>query len=367
MRIDEIKLLLDKARCGDSAAQLALMDAYDKHDYSQNYMCGFSDIILSQLEKDDKKWILPLAKAGNLNAISCLIEGAKRKYSIDEKNDTDSYIGEKITLIGKTYIDDGVTFNLNEREIKQLHRVIEELDNLTEMQLKVLYFNRCIDDVALLESLHEKYRYTFLADKLAECYEHGYINVRLNIERTQYYYELNGFTESKANSILFDNFLLVEKLYSKYNYKCLASELARFYHYGKEEQGLFRNKEKAKHFYTIAGVEYEEGDLNEHPYCVEYVIKGDDVTALKKIIDELTDMVGMPDNELGIYVPVDVLMKCLVGSDEYRGNLIYVKEEENGLVISAEVQDGDEEALGYAIKEVFPNLDVETNIEYPLF
>lgn len=27
---------------------------------------------------------------------------------------------------------------------------------------------------------------------------------------------------------------------------------------------------------------------------------------------------------------------------------------------TAEVQDGDEEALGYAIKGVFPNLDVET-------
>ena len=362
---EEFKSLIQKARYGDNAAVSVLMDSYGSNNISEEYSCPFSNIILSLLEKDDKKWILPLAMVGNLNAISCLIEGSKFKYSEYITSWIDSQTGENIISIGKTYIDGDVTFNLNESEIKQLHRVIYELDNLTEMQLKMLYSNQCLDDVALLESLHKKYQYQFLADKLGECYEQGRFNVEVNIEKSQYYYELNGFTESKANKILFDNFFLVEKLYSKYKYKCLACALAEFYHYGREEQGIFRNKEKAKHFYALAGNEYDD-DFTENPYCIEYIIEGENIAALKKLIDKLTEEVGDPDNGLGIYVPVGVLMKCLVGSDEYHGNLIYVTENENALEISAEVQDGDEFAVAYAIEKAFPDLNVEIESRFLL-
>lgn len=140
--------------------------------------------------------------------------------------------------------------------------------------------------------------------------------------------------------------------------------------WGNEEHGFFIDKEQAKTYYDMAGDTIEEWELwndiddpgEEYPETHIYELSGDSSTlkAVSALIDELCLRFGTPDNEFGLYIPQQALMKTLVGSGSiyYRGNII--KKEltpEGRLVIETESDRG--EPLLHALRQAFPNLHVE--------
>jgi hypothetical protein len=81
---------------------------------------------------------------------------------------------------------------------------------------------------------------------------------------------------------------------------------------------------------------------------------------VEKLINDLCQRFGTPDNEFGLFIPQQMLMKVLVGSDSvyYRGNVIsMVRQVSDRLVVTTEADKG--EPLLYALRECFENLKVE--------
>ena len=73
---------------------------------------------------------------------------------------------------------------------------------------------------------------------------------------------------------------------------------------------------------------------------------------------------GTPGNEMGLFVPQQMLMKMLVGSDSiyYRGNVLSMERQASDtLVITTEADKGD--PLLYALRQAFSNLVVEMENE----
>ena len=100
----------------------------------------------------------------------------------------------------------------------------------------------------------------------------------------------------------------------------------------------------------------------EFPEEFCYTLTGDAKTldAVEKLINDLCQQFGTPGNEMGLYVPQQILMKLLVGSDSihYRGNVISMERQaSNQLVITTEADKG--EPLLYALRECFENLEIE--------
>ena len=100
----------------------------------------------------------------------------------------------------------------------------------------------------------------------------------------------------------------------------------------------------------------------EYPEAHIYELSGDSSTlnAVSTLIDELCQRFGTPDNECGLYIPQQALMKTLIGSSSiyYRGNIIKKKFTPEGrLVIETESDKG--EPLLYALRQAFSNLNVK--------
>lgn len=91
---------------------------------------------------------------------------------------------------------------------------------------------------------------------------------------------------------------------------------------GDEENGIFIDYEKAKFCFDFVG--WKE-DTEEHinPDCdlltADYYLIGDSVliNGIKEMIVDLTFRFGTPDNEDGLFVPIEVLMQIFVGSSYY--------------------------------------------------
>lgn len=148
--------------------------------------------------------------------------------------------------------------------------------------------------------------------------------------------------------------------------KWMCEKLGDIYRYGCERLGRFIDKEKAKKYYDIALItddnplddEKQYPEFEDTPTSFKYTIKGDATGELKALIEEHATM--SLDNEFGIYAPVNKIMHELVGTDpkqpEYRGNVLYVSEENGDLIIKGEANDP--EMLGYAILKKYPTLQV---------
>lgn len=70
----------------------------------------------------------------------------------------------------------------------------------------------------------------------------------------------------------------------------------------------------------------------------------------------------MPDNELGIHLPLEVVMKVLVDSKYYEGNVQSLeKKDPNTLIIIADLDRP--HVLLYALKEYSPDLEINMEVE----
>lgn len=182
-----------------------------------------------------------------------------------------------------------------------------------------------------------------------------------------------------ASQLLFNNTTLdVTKMLKKAADEGVpeaACEIAAVYRYGNERSGIYANRAKAKHYYEIAGEEFDEfEDLDDDfPDDIDYTIKGAPATLakLRAIIDELCPQYGKPhrpqfeiemaaDNELKCLLPLLPLMERLVGEVDtiyYFGYIMSIKTiDEQTLLLRVEAKST--EGLYYALCQTFPELQV---------
>ena len=164
-----------------------------------------------------------------------------------------------------------------------------------------------------------------------------------------------------------DNPEMLQKLCDK-GIKEAAEQLYQKYRYGDEKNGIFIDKKAAKTYYDMAGdavyEQYTTEDFPEEeaPKEFHYTLIGNSVTldGVETLINDLCQQFGTPGNECGLFVPQQILMKMLVGSDSeyYRGNVLTMERKaSDSLVIITEADNG--EPLLYALRQCFENLDIE--------
>ena len=148
-------------------------------------------------------------------------------------------------------------------------------------------------------------------------------------------------------------------------------EIGDLYRWGKEEFGFFIDKRKAKEcydkaFYTDENPLEDSNNYGEPDPCTYiYTVRGD-IAPLKKLAEKIANKYGDVENELGLYVPINIFMHYLVGTDpkryDYCGNLLSVDEQDGALLLRIETERG-ETAFSYALVAKFPELEVEIEEE----
>ena len=142
--------------------------------------------------------------------------------------------------------------------------------------------------------------------------------------------------------------------------KSAALKLGQMYDKGDEKNGIFRNPLKAREYFKMAGEKYEYEPEEENPHEADYFLRGsaEELAAVKTLVDELTQKYGDAFNEFGLYIPMNILMKTLVGSRYYDGNLLTMNTDDSEcIVLHAEANKM--EPLLYALRQAFPNLEIE--------
>jgi TPR repeat protein len=139
-----------------------------------------------------------------------------------------------------------------------------------------------------------------------------------------------------------------------------ALKLGQMYDKGDEKNGIFRNPLKAREYYKLAGKRYRYKTEIEDPHEADYFVRGsaEELAAVKTLVDELAQKYGEPENELGLYISMNILMKTLVGSHYYDGNLLTMNTDDpECIVLHAEANRM--EPLLYALRQAFPYLEIE--------
>ena len=142
--------------------------------------------------------------------------------------------------------------------------------------------------------------------------------------------------------------------------KSAALKLGQMYDKGDEKNGIFRNPLKAREYFKMAGEKYEYEPEEENPHEADYFLRGsaEELAAVKNLVDELAKKYGDAFNEFGLFIPMNILMKTLVGSRYYDGNLLTMNTDDpECIVLHAEANTM--EPLLYALRQAFPNLEIE--------
>ena len=142
--------------------------------------------------------------------------------------------------------------------------------------------------------------------------------------------------------------------------KSAALKLGQMYDKGDEKNGIFRHPLKAREYFKLAGEKYKYEPEEEDPHEADYFLKGSaqELAAVKTLVDKLTQKYGDACNEFGLYIPMNILMKTLVGSRYYDGNLLSMNTDDpECIVLHAEANRM--EPLLYALRQAFPNLEIE--------
>ena len=179
---------------------------------------------------------------------------------------------------------------------------------------------------------------------------------------------LSTYTPLNYTRLLVDN---VERLYGDDLRRWAYKEIGDLYRWGKEEFGFFIDKQKAKDCYDKAGVTDENPleDSDDHgepdPCIYTYTVRGE-IAPLKELAEKIANKYGDVENELGLYVPINIFMHYLVGTDpkryDYCGNILSVDEQDGALLLRIETERG-ETAFSYALVAKFPELEVEIEEE----
>ena len=167
-----------------------------------------------------------------------------------------------------------------------------------------------------------------------------------------------GSPDIDAINPIHDPAILQELCYS--GSKSAALKLGQMYDKGDEKNGIFRHPLKAREYFKMAGEKYEYEPEDEDPHEADYFLRGSaqELAAVKNLVDELAKKYGDAFNEFGLYIPMNILMKTLVGSRYYDGNLLTMNTDDpECIVLHAEANTM--EPLLYALRQAFPNLEIE--------
>ena len=294
---------LEKARKGDLKTQREVIDAIFNADSFEQMM--------SQLQPDDELWLRQLAnEKHDARAITLLLVGMENRYSTWDEEFTDEDTGEPFTFTHAESVDGETLFPRNDVESLRLYTLIcqnwQQIDSAELYQIRNTI--RCCTTLDYTVLLHH------LADET--------------------------------------------------NDKDAMSELAETYRYGDERNGIYINRPMAKKYYDMLGEDYDpaEDDTEDDPVETDYTLKGNAETlkGIRDTINDLCQRFGTPDNEFGMFVPLQPLMKLLVGSDDeaYRGNVLRMEQmDANTLVLYTESNNPG--PLYYALHQSFPNLEIE--------
>jgi hypothetical protein len=300
--VEEFKEFLGKARQGNWTSQNELIEALFWGKYFEQRF--------SLLLPDDEQWLRPFALKNDPRAITLLLVGMENRYRTWDEELTDEDTGELFTFTHAEKIDGETLFPRND---------VEALRMLT---------NLC-EDWQMTDR-----RELFKAVNIIRC-----------------------STEQ-------DYTMILHRLADEGNEKDAMSELAETYRYGDEHNGIYINRPLAQEYYEKIGEQYNpsEEDTEDSPVETDYTLKGNAET-LKGICDTINDLCqrfGTPDNEFGMFVPLQPLMKLLVGSDDeaYRGNVLRMEQKDaNTLVLHTESNNPG--PLYYALHQCFPDLEIE--------
>ncbi len=280
---------------------------------------------------EDKPRLQSLANDGDIHTICILIDGMNKKVHSWVETFIDENTKKEVEVLRIETID-GTTFVMeDEEEVKLIQTLLSFKESMSNKDLQIAC--RLPFDVTPL--LLER--------------------IRRGDEQTASY---------------IDDSQLLQSLSEKGN-RYASYELYYKYRWGDEKQGFFINKDKARDYYDMAGDAVPEGEEwddidnpgEEHPEPFCYEISGKWVKAVSSLIDYLCKLAGTPNNELGLFIPQQLLMKTLVGSDSiyYRGNVISKTIEPDGrLILKTEADNG--EYLLYALREAFPEIEVEMRL-----
>ena len=294
---------LEKARKGDLETQREVIDAIFNADSFEQMM--------SQLQPDDEQWLRQLAnEKHDACAITLLLVGMENRYSTWDEEFTDEDTGEPFTFTHTESVDGETLFPRNDVESLRLYTLI--CQNWQQIDSAELY--QIWNAIRCCTTLD----YTVLLHHLAD----------------------------EAND------------------KDAMSELAETYRYGDERNGIYINRPMAKKYYDMLGEDYDpaEDDTEDDPVETDYTLKGNAETlkGIRDTINDLCQRFGTPDNEFGMFVPLQPLMKLLVGSDDeaYRGNVLRMEQKDaNTLVLY--IESNNPGPLYYALHQSFPDLEIE--------
>ena len=286
-------------------------------------MNGNTSKYFSLIEPTDKKWLMKLAEEDdNIGAIYCLLHGMHRKYEYWNETFIDEETNEEMELLRYDIVE-GSTFEKNEGEEERLiQMVMEQKHRFSAKELTKLCFE--IDD-----------------------------NKELLLEQIK-----KGDEEA---AIFIDDPVILQELCDKGN-KTAAEQMAYKYAYGDEANGIFIDHKHASRYMELAGKDYNPKDYEEEdmPREFDYILKGnaETLSGICTMIDDLCHRFGTPDNEFGMYVPLGPVMKVLVGTPYYRGNIMSMNQDApDCLTLHAEANSG--EPLLYAFRRCYENLSVE--------
>lgn len=303
-----VKAVLEEIRKSDSQGDNIL-------NYSVKDIIFQEQKYLYLLQPEDKQWLLDLDRT---EAYCIVLAGMYHSWHTWEESFTDSDTGETVTVERHEILTTPL-FESHEGEAEALlEKVCKDSDTL-----------RKIKDIV---------------------------------------WTLSTYTPLNYTRLLVDN---IENLYDD-DLRWAYKEMGDLYRWGKEEFGFFIDKQKAKEYYDKAGVadEYPLNDSDEHdnpaPCTYIYTVRGD-IAPLKELTEKIANKYGDTENELGWYVPMNIFMYYLVGTDpkryDYCGNLLSAEEKDGALQLMIETERGQKNAFAYALKAKFPELEVEIEEE----
>ena len=300
--LDALKQQLEAARNGNREQQKAFLASINSH--------PMNCVVINEMNDTDLQWMAPLALDLFTPAVSVLIGGMRRKCLHWEEDFLDEDTGETVTVLRTDEIDSETVFT---------------------------------PDDALLERISENVLTSFN---------------RLNNEELR---DLAFWCVSPEVRDAID-----EELYRR-NDPIAISDRGDLYQYGDEANGIFIDYEKAKTYYDRVGEEFDpvetarqrryDAEHTDYPEFTYYRITGDDVPAVKALLTELYQKYG-EHTEPFWYLPLEIVMKTLEGSDAYVG---YIQSIHDGdpCEISVEFYEAHRDSLKYALLQVFHNLTIE--------
>ena len=270
--------------------------------------------------ENDKEALMKMASEGDLHAACVLVKGMHLKYRSWDEPFINEETGETV-LVTRTELIEGSTFEENEaEEAKLIETILNAKDKMSDEELKMA----CLLPIDTLPLLMERIR-------------RGDDEAALYIDNPEILYDLC----EKGN-------------------KFAAEQLGYKYDSGDEKNFIFIKPYMAKEYFDMAGVDYEYQKREEDPHEADYYLRGstEELDRVKDIIDRLTQRFGTPNNELGLFLPMEHLMFYLVGSNYYEGNLLRMNTDDpECIVLHAELNDI--KSLLFALRFRFPKLNIE--------